>query len=618
MASTGTPKETTRLKAELWLFLAALAAYGWFHQGGGWNQNARFALVRAVGEQGRLAVDDRLVYAEDDAGGRALRNVPVRDARLTLHGIPLTLAWADGSGTLHPLGGEDAAGGQLVAVEDVAATGDLAFHDGHFYPNKAPGVSLAAVPGYAAVRAIGRLAGAQTDAVSLLTLDMWLATLLSVGWISALGVVLFWRAARALTGGVEPACLLATLAFAFGTMFFPYATMLYEHNVAACALLGSFVALYGAGWQSLRRLVVGGALAGAGVAVSYLSAPALLALFAYVCFKARALRSWAAFAAGAVVPLALLAAYHTACFGRPWATAYAHQNPLFQDAPGGLLEVFTSPQPTVLAALLFSPFRGLFWTSPVLLLGVVGLGTMFREPRVRPEAWLFTGLIAFPLLVNASFEAWHGGGANVPRYLATAVPFLALPIAFAARRFLRTTCALAALSTAAMLLTTAVDPQSLVGVLDATRIGDLATWRHDPLRHYTLPLFLHGQARPVLEARIEVALERYANQLARDGVPEAERRVKVETARASVKDAVGRGDPRPIQLASIRGPVSVNPIGLYESGMYQLFPAGTAAVRWNSFNVGEWWLPESRFSLLPVVLLGGGLVAAAWREIRRH
>jgi GNAT superfamily N-acetyltransferase len=70
------------------LAVALFAAYAWFFQGGGWNQNTRLALTRAVVEQQSLRID--------------------ATARV---------------------------GGRLV-------TGDYAERDGHYYSDKAPGSSL--------------------------------------------------------------------------------------------------------------------------------------------------------------------------------------------------------------------------------------------------------------------------------------------------------------------------------------------------------------------------------------------------------------------------------------------------------------------------------------------
>ena len=44
------------------IFALLFLAYAWFHQGGGWNQNVRFAQVRAIAERGSLRVDDHLLH----------------------------------------------------------------------------------------------------------------------------------------------------------------------------------------------------------------------------------------------------------------------------------------------------------------------------------------------------------------------------------------------------------------------------------------------------------------------------------------------------------------------------------------------------------------------------
>ena len=50
------------MRERLWrpatpLFALVLGAYAYFYQAGGWNQNARFDLVRALVEQGTLTID---------------------------------------------------------------------------------------------------------------------------------------------------------------------------------------------------------------------------------------------------------------------------------------------------------------------------------------------------------------------------------------------------------------------------------------------------------------------------------------------------------------------------------------------------------------------------------
>src|SRR5437773_386708 len=63
-------------RLELLLFLATFFAFAYFNQGGGWNQNSRFAEVRAMVEEGRFDIDDFLVYRRDTSSDDLVR-VPV-------------------------------------------------------------------------------------------------------------------------------------------------------------------------------------------------------------------------------------------------------------------------------------------------------------------------------------------------------------------------------------------------------------------------------------------------------------------------------------------------------------------------------------------------------------
>ena len=103
----------TLARPEAALFALAFTAYAYFFQGG-WNAAVRFDLVRAVVEQGTVRIDG---YETN--------------------------------------------------------TGDLAYRDGHYYCDKAPGLSFAAVPVYAAVHPLageGRLRGRFVSRAA------WLAT----------------------------------------------------------------------------------------------------------------------------------------------------------------------------------------------------------------------------------------------------------------------------------------------------------------------------------------------------------------------------------------------------------------------------------------------------------
>ena len=91
----------------------------------------------------------------------------------------------------------------------------------------------------------------------------------------------------------------------------------------------------------------------------------------------------------------------------------------------------------------------------------------------------------------------------------------------------------------------------------------------------------------------------------------------LEKLNADLRHAIADGSDEPLELGSYAGPVSVNPTGVCEGGYYSLFNAGTLQARWNSFNVGEFWFPESRWSVAPLLGLVGLLgIGLAWEAAR--
>ena len=96
--------------------------------------------------------------------------------------------------------------------------------------------------------------------------------------------------------------------------------------------------------------------------------------------------------------------------------------------------------------------------------------------------------------------------------------------------------------------------------------------------------------------------------------------VTVREMAQSIHQAILEGKDEPFALGSYAGPVSVNPTGICEGGYYSLFDPGSPQARWNSFNVGEFWFPGSRWSVVPFLgfaaLLGVWLAAGAG-EARR-
>jgi hypothetical protein len=118
-----------------------------------------------------------------------------------------------------------------------------------------------------------------------------------------------------------------------------------------------------------------------------------------------------------------------------------------------------TPSLKVLATLLFDS-RGLLTLSPVLALGALGTVVLYRRGK-RAEALTIGGICLCYVGYNSGYYLPFGGGFMGPRFLTTMLPFLAVPLGVAYRRWPAPTIALAAVSITTTIVATITHP--LVG-----------------------------------------------------------------------------------------------------------------------------------------------------------
>lgn len=298
--------------------------------------------------------------------------------------------------------------------------------DGRVYPAKAPGCAVAALPVMTVLYYAESAAG-----IRPFRGDWFRRNAIVVNWVlnslaSALAMMLLLRVVLAAGVPVAPA-VAGVAAIALGTAYYPYATIYYAHNPAANLIVAAaFVAFATA--PSPRRDAMVGLLAGTSVAFEYAGVFAVL-VFGVALLRERP-RSVVWFAAGVAVPAALLAWYHTVAFGGPATTAYRFLNPRISPPAGELMRL---PSIDTLLSLTVSPYRGLFFYSPVLLLAAAGVWRTARvaAPGTRQATIVWSGVAIFVMwfLFNSSYYIWWGGWTTGSRYIIPGLVLLAPAVA---------------------------------------------------------------------------------------------------------------------------------------------------------------------------------------------
>ena len=386
-----------RLKTErtryVLIVLLLLSTYVYFlPRWADWNQNSRLDVVLAIVDQGTLAID---AYVEN--------------------------------------------------------TGDYALFEGHYYGEKAPGTSFLGVPVYMVFKLgfgawltdslLPRLA-ANPAAEGTLTeggrgiiadslyfaLALYFVTFFTVALPSALLGAVFYHFLGAFSDHVVHRILL-TLAYGLGTIAFPYSGSYYGHQLTAVLLFVAFWLLFRIrrGELDTRFLWLVGFLLGYSAITEYPTVFVAAALFFYAVYFLERKTQAAWMVISGLVPVIGLLLYNTAIFGAPWEFSYKYSE-LWVDYHHTGFFGTTLPDPRALWGITFSPYRGLFFLSPFLLLAIPGFIVLWRRRGRRPELVVSLVVVASILLFNSASKMWFGGHSVGPRYLIPALPFLAWPI----------------------------------------------------------------------------------------------------------------------------------------------------------------------------------------------
>src|SRR4051794_10173515 len=254
---------------------------------------------------------------------------------------------------------------------------DKAAYANHLYSDKAPGMSVAEIP---VVEAVGLgLPGSWHDWFW----KLWVVRVLSSGIAFLVCAFMVGRVAEGLAPGFGAPSLVA---FALGTLAFPFAAANFGHLPAAALGFGAFLLA----WRG--KTLLAGLLAGVAVAVEYQAGLILVALAVYL-WRRGLLR----YALGAIPGLAFLAAYDWIAFGAPWHLSYDYvANSLSTEQSQGFFGIGLPHLRSVVS--VFFGQGGLLVLSPVLVASAYGLVLLART--WRREAILCGAVTAIFVVVD--------------------------------------------------------------------------------------------------------------------------------------------------------------------------------------------------------------------------
>ncbi len=354
-------------------------------------------------------------------------------------------------------------------------TQDKSYFEDHYYSDKAPGSSfLGAVP-YVIFYPLLQDTGTAE----------YLIRFFVVSLPSAFLCLLLYRISGEFTKK-EKHRLLITIVYGLGTLALPYSIMFYGHQIASVLVFSSFYLIF----KNQKRLThehlfFAGLMMGMATIIEFSVAIISFLMFFYVLKTLDSREHVSFFIIGVIPPLILLFTYNFMCFGSPLVSGYSHL--VFQDSvqfqSQGFLGI-SLPDPLACFNILFSPYRGLFFFSPFLLLCIPGFYHFYRNHRLRKEFWLFFLSVVGFIAWNSAYSVWWGGWAPGPRHLVPVIPFMMVTIMLYSREFdvwrERAALALGGLSVLMISAVTVTDP-------------NLPEKTFHPLFQHTLPRVVTGE-----------------------------------------------------------------------------------------------------------------------------
>ncbi|QDX27608.1 hypothetical protein FPZ54_17410 [Sphingomonas suaedae] len=342
---------------------------------------------------------------------------------------------------------------RILAATAIAETGsariddfgdmtiDKAQFDGHLYMDKAPGMTLMALPFVAATnwitdRTSFDIAHRLFDpgAEAFLRLRMRIAIAFTGAVLTALAALALLDLGTGMTRN-RAAGLFAATGFAFGTIVWGWTTTFFGHAATTALFVIALWAVWkgSSGASPGRHTLIAGLALGWAVVVEHSAVLtggpiALWALWRLRHWDRPAqLRTLGLAMGGGLIAAIPLFTYNIATFGDPFQTGYSGVVG-FEGMKQGFFGL-TYPKLDVLYELLIGKRRGIVWVSPVLALAPFGVWTLLRDPARRDIGAVAIVGAVLCFLYHAAYVYWDGGNATGPRHALPAIAYLAVGLA---------------------------------------------------------------------------------------------------------------------------------------------------------------------------------------------
>jgi Dolichyl-phosphate-mannose-protein mannosyltransferase len=278
----------------------------------------------------------------------------------------------------------------------------LTFTHKHYVSSYPIGAAIFAVPFYF-VSAFGRMPG---NSWFTLELEKFAASLIVLTSVIILYFTLLRLASRS-------AALIISVIYALATSSFSVSSQaLWQHGASQLCLTAALYCLVRGSKEPIWN-----SFAGFPAACAVVCRPTDALLIApiglYVLFHQT--RQFPRFLLCAIPPVLFQLVYNNHYFDDPFRTQFEVAQKDFWSTP--LFEGLTN--------ILFSPSRGLFVYSPVLIFAIIGMILTWKKSGTLLLRYLSIGVIA-NILLYSKFFCWWGGYTYGPRLLADITPILCL------------------------------------------------------------------------------------------------------------------------------------------------------------------------------------------------